>query len=110
MIMNLVIDGRKPASLFRFFEEISAIPRPSYHEEKIADYLVAFAKERDLECYRDASHNVLIKMPATKGKEGVPPILFQGHTDMVCEKNADVEHDFLKEPIKLVVDGKMLRA
>lgn len=108
--MDFVIQGRKPASVFRFFEEISAIPRPSYHEEKIADYLVAFAKERGLACYRDQSNNVLIKKPATKGKEWILPILFQGHTDMVCEKNADVEHDFFKDPIKLFADGKMLRA
>ena len=108
--MNFVIEGRKPASVFRFFEEISAIPRPSYHEGGIADYLVAFAKERNLECYRDTTNNVLIKKPATAGKENVPAILFQGHTDMVCEKNADVEHDFLKDPLKLYVDGNMLRA
>lgn len=108
--MDFVIHGRKPASVFRFFEEISAIPRPSYHESGIADYLVAFAKERGLECYRDETNNVLIKKPATAGKENLPGVLFQGHTDMVCEKNADVAHDFLKDPLKLYVDGKMLRA
>ncbi len=108
--MNNILAGCKPASLFRFFEEISDIPRPSYHEEKVADYLVAFAKERGLECYRDASHNVLIKAPATKGQEGRAPILFQGHTDMLCEKNADVEHDFLSDGLKLYLDGNLLRA
>ena len=108
--MNYLINDRKPASVFHFFEEISAIPRPSYHEEKIADYLVNFAKERGLECYRDAAHNVLIKAPATKGWESRPALLLQGHTDMVCEKNGDVEHDFLKDPIKLRVEGKYLRA
>ena len=108
--MEYIIQGRKPASVFRFFEEVSAIPRPSYHEKGIADYLVAFAKARGLECYRDETNNVLIKKPASKGLEHLPAILFQGHTDMVCEKNADVEHDFLKDPIKLSVDGKMLRA
>ena len=108
--MEYIIQDRKPASLFRFFEEISAIPRPSYHEKEIADYLVSFAKARGLECYRDETNNVLIKKPATKGLEKLPAVLFQGHTDMVCEKNADVEHDFLKDPIKLFVDGRMLRA
>ena len=108
--MNYLINDREPASVFHFFEEISAIPRPSYHEEKIADYLVNFAKERGLECHRDAAHNVLIKAPATKGLESRPALLLQGHTDMVCEKNADVEHDFLKDPIELRVDGKYLRA
>lgn len=108
--MNYLINDRAPASVFHYFEEISAIPRPSYHEEAIADYLVAFAKARGLEHYRDEAHNVLIKAPATKGREDRPALLFQGHTDMVCEKNADVEHDFLKDPIKLRLDGKLLRA
>ena len=108
--MEYVVTGREPASLFHFFEEISAIPRPSYHEGAIADYLVAFAKERGLECYRDELHNVLIKAPATAGCEALPPLLFQGHTDMVCEKNRGVEHDFLRDPLKLYVDGDYLRA
>ncbi len=108
--MNYVISGREPSAVLRFFEEISAIPRPSYHEDKIADYLVAFAKERNLECYRDDLHNVFIKAPATKGKENCAPILFQGHTDMVCEKNSDTVHDFLNDPLQLYLDGDLLRA
>ncbi|MBQ9806860.1 MAG: aminoacyl-histidine dipeptidase [Clostridia bacterium] len=108
--MEYTIKGRNPSSVFRFFEEISAIPRGSYNEAAIADYLVAFAKERGLFVYRDGLNNVLIKAPATKGWEERAPILFQGHTDMVCEKNGDVEHDFLKDPIRLWVDGDLLRA
>ena len=87
--------------LMRYFEEISAIPRGSYHEEKIADYLVAFAKERNLDCYRDEIGNVLIKAGATQGLEDRAPMLLQGHTDMVCEKNEGVAHDFLRDPLKL---------
>lgn len=105
-----VIQGYEPDSFFRFFEEISAIPRMSYHEKEIADYLVAFAKARDLSCYRDEYHNVLICKNATAGYEACAPILLQGHTDMVCEKNRDVVHDFLTEPLKLYVDGGYLRA
>ena len=108
--MEYIIHGRRPASYFRFFEEISAIPRASYHEEKIAEYLVSFAKERGLEYYRDEWNNVLIKKPATKGKEGIAPILFQGHIDMICEKNSGVEHDFLNDPLELYIDGDLLRA
>ncbi len=108
--MEYVVKGRNPEAFFRYFEEISAIPRKSFHEEQIADYLVSFAKERGLEYYRDEVHNVLIKMPATKGQEHRPPILFQGHTDMVCEKESGVEHDFLKDPLDLYIDGKFLRA
>ena len=108
--MEYIIQGRTPESFFRFFEEISAIPRQSHHEEKIADYLVDFAKARNLEYYRDEWNNVLIKMPATKGQEHRPALLIQGHVDMVCAKESGVEHDFLKDPLKLWIDGKYLRA
>ncbi len=108
--MQYIIKNRRPASVFRFFEEISAIPRGSFQEEKIADHLVAFAKERGLYCYRDAMNNVLIKAPASPGYEEHPPLVLQGHTDMVCEKNSDTVHDFTKDPLKLYVDGKFLKA
>lgn len=108
--MQYVIQGRRPEALYRFFEEISAIPRGSYNEAAVADYLVAFAKERGLYCHRDALHNVLIKSPATKGLEAHAPLLFQGHTDMVCEKNSDSTHDFSKDPLQLYLDGDLLRA
>ena len=108
--MEYIIQGRKPERFFRYFEEISAIPRESYHEEKIADYLVNFAKERNLEWYRDDTNNVFIKAPATAGMENKAPVLLQGHTDMVCEKNSGVEHDFSKDPLKLYLDGDLLRA
>ncbi len=108
--MNYIIEGREPAAVFRFFEEICAIPHPSYYEERVADYLVAFARARGLWCWRDELHNVLIKKPATSGLEGRAPILLQGHTDMVAEKNGDVEHDFLRDPLKLFLDGDLLGA
>ena len=108
--MGYIIKGRKPEAFFRFFEEISAVPRESYHEEKIADYLVQFAKERGLEYYRDEARNVLIKKPATKGQEHRPVILFQAHTDMVCEREFGVEHDFQNDPLDLYVEGNLLRA
>lgn len=99
-----------PQAPLRFFEEISAIPRVSLHEEKIADYLVDFAKARGLWYYRDAAHNVLIKKPASKGREGVPVLLLQAHTDMVCEKRPDVVHDFYTEGLQLCRDGNLLSA
>lgn len=97
-------------SLMNFFKTISGIPRPSYHEEKIADYLVEFAKERSLSYHRDSANNVLIDLPASKGYEDRAPILLQGHTDMVCEKNEGVEHDFLNDPLKLYEKDGWLRA
>lgn len=108
--MEYIIHDRAPEALFHYFEEICAIPHPSYHEERIADYLEAFARARDLECYRDEKHNVLIKKDASVGYEDRLPILLQGHTDMVCEKNGDVSHDFMKDSLKLFLDGNLLGA
>ena len=96
--------------LWRFFEEISAVPRPSFHEEKIADYLCDFASKRGLECYRDEIHNVLIKMNGSAGRENEAAILLQGHSDMVCEKNEGTEHDFMRDGLKLYVENGFLRA
>ncbi len=101
-----VISGYEPAGFFRFFEDISSVPRGSGNEKGIADLLVRFAEERGIECYRDALHNVLYRIPATAGREGEPSVLLQGHTDMVCEKNADTAHDFLRDPLTLYVDEK----
>lgn len=108
--MSYLIQNRKPAAVFRFFEDICAIPHPSYHEEKIADYLCAFAAERGLECYRDSLHNVLIKKPATPDKKNAAPLLFQGHTDMVCVNTPDRKIDFLTEGLELYLEGDLLRA
>lgn len=105
-----VIRGFKPANVFAFFEQISAIPRGSGNEAGVADYLCRFAKERGLDCVRDANNNVLIKKPATKGRQDHAPLLFQGHTDMVCEKNNDTVHDFERDPIRLILEGNCLRA
>ena len=104
--MEYVISGYEPAGFFRFFEDISMIPRGSGNEKGIADHLVRFAEERGIECYRDALNNVLYRIPATAGRENEPSVLLQGHTDMVCEKNGDTDHDFLRDPLTLSVDDK----
>ena len=96
--------------LMRYFEEISSIPRPTYHEEKIAEYLCDFAKARGFEYYRDQANNVFIKKNGSRGRENERPILLQGHTDMVCEKNEDTQHDFLTQGLELYEDNGLLRA
>ena len=93
-----------------YFEEISRIPHPSSHIERIANYLVDFAKAHGLEYVRDSYGNVLIRKEATEGMEDRPPICFQGHTDMVAETDGSVEIDMAKEPITLYRDGDFLRA
>lgn len=100
----------KPVALFQFFEEICQVPRPSKREEKIIAYLKAFGEKHNLETKIDEAGNVLIKKPATQGMENRKTIVLQSHIDMVCEKNNDVEHDFLTDPIQTYIDGEWLRA
>ena len=92
-----------------YFKEITKIPRESGHEEHIIAYLQNFAAENNLECKTDKAGNVLIVKEAAPGFESVPVIVLQSHTDMVCEKNEGVEHDFAKDPIKYIIkDGWMI--
>ena len=92
-----------------FFKEITKIPRESGHEEQIIAYLQEFAAARNLECKTDDAGNVLIVKEAAAGYENVPAIVLQSHSDMVCEKNEGVEHDFAKDPIRYVIeDGWMI--
>ena len=107
---DYVIHGFEPKRVFEYFEQISAIPRGSGNEQGIADHLSCFARKRGLDYVRDASNNLLIKKPATPGREGEAPLLFQGHTDMVCEKNSNVVHDFEHDSIRLIQNGNELTA
>lgn len=95
---------------FRFFEEISKIPHVSFHTDKLADYLEAFARERGLFCVRDKANNVLIRKGASAGYESHPTVVFQGHIDMVPEHLPEKKIDMETEPITLVRDGDFLRA
>ena len=100
----------KYEKLINFFYEISKIPRNSTMENKIADWLCKFANERNLEYRKDELLNVLIKKKASKGYENRKPIIFQAHTDMVCEKIAESNHDFSKDGIEIINDGVTLKA
>lgn len=105
-----MITQLEPHNVFRFFDEISRIPRPSKKEERIIAYIQDFGKSRGLETITDKIGNVLIRKPATIGKELAPTVVLQAHMDMVCEKNANVEHDFLNDAIKTYIDGDWIRA
>jgi dipeptidase D len=101
-----VLSNCKPERVFHYFEEICNIPHPSYHEEKISAYLVDFAKAHNLEYYTDDLYNVIIIKEASEGMENVPPIILQGHMDMVAEQDPDCTKDMLTEGLDLeVVDG-----
>lgn len=96
--------------ILSIFKEITKIPRESGNEKHIIAYLQDFAKRHNLQCKTDRAGNVLITKEASKGKEGVPTVILQSHSDMVCEKNAGVEHDFKKDPIKYVEEDGWLIA
>ena len=96
-------------TVLSFFKEITRIPRESGHEEQIVAYLQKFAADHGLECKTDEAGNVLIVKEAAPGYENVPTIVLQSHSDMVCEKNEGVEHDFARDPIRYVIqDGWMI--
>ena len=96
--------------VFNYFLEISKIPHGSGNTSGIADYLVDFAKERKLEYYRDKKDNVIIKKTASKGYEGRPTVIIQGHTDMVAEKLPGLAKNMEKDGLDLYRDGMFLRA
>ncbi len=94
----------------QYFRALSAIPRPSGKEERVTEYLKNFAKEHSLEIKTDDARNVVLRKSASVGYENHKTVALQAHTDMVCEKNADVQHDFLSDPIEIVEDGDWWRA
>ena len=91
------------------FKEITRVPRESGHEELIIAYLQNFAAVHSLECRTDEAGNIVIVKPAAPGKEDVPTLVLQSHSDMVCEKRSGVDHDFSRDPIRYEIrDGWMI--
>ena len=100
----------QPQPLWNYFEAICQVPRPSKKEEKIRQFLLAFAAENKLEAKTDEIGNVLIRKPPTPGKEKVPTVILQSHMDMVCEKNSDKIFNFETDPIVPLVSGEWVTA
>ena len=97
--------GLEPAKVFEFFEEICSIPHGSRNTKLISDYLVAFAKERNLRYIQDEANNVIIFQEGTCGMEDHPPVILQGHMDMVCEKDASCPIDMATQGLDVTHDG-----
>lgn len=100
----------EPAAIWKFFNEVLNIPRPSDHEEQIRDYLIHFAQVRNLLSETDSAGNLIIRKAATSGRENYPGVCLQSHLDMVCEKNTDTSFDFLNDPIQAYVDDDWIKA
>ncbi len=92
--MPTFVSDLAPQALWKHFDRILATPRPSKHEDALRDYVLEVAAARGLDVKTDGYGNVVVKVPATPGKESAPIVVLQSHLDMVCEKNSDVDFDF----------------
>ena len=101
------IQGLSPEPLWRYFHEISSIPRESGREDRIRDYLKSAAQRLSLQYRVDSAGNVVV---LKKGADGTKPVILQSHMDMVCEKDPETVHDFTTDPVRLVRDGKWIKA
>ncbi len=108
--MGNTLSHLKPERVWQLFEEICQIPRPSGKEERVLRYLIDFAGKHELEAVQDKVGNLIIRKDAKPGYENLKSVVLQSHVDMVCEKNAGVEHDFASDPIRPRIDGEWVRA
>lgn len=99
-----------PKLVWRCFDEITKVPRPTHHLDKMKAFLVDWADRHNIPCRTDEVGNVVMTKPATPGHENAPGIILQGHQDMVAEKRGDKVHDFLNDPITTIVDGEWVKA
>ncbi|MBD5096965.1 MAG: aminoacyl-histidine dipeptidase [Lachnospiraceae bacterium] len=106
----MILEGKKPQKVFKYFEELCSIPHGSGNTKKISDYLVSFARVRGFQYIQDEHDNVVIYKEATAGYEHSPVVILQGHIDMVCEKTAETDIDFKNEGLRLKCDGNVIYA
>jgi dipeptidase D len=100
----------KPQQLWKRFYDLTQIPRPTGQMKEVTKFVIDFGKSLELDVKQDETGNVLITKPATKGMEKAPVVILQSHLDMVPQKNADVKHDFTKDPIETIIDGNKVKA
>lgn len=104
------ITDLKPALLWQCFDEITKIPRPTHHLDKMREFLIGWAEKHNIAVKTDAVGNVVMSVPATPGHENAPTVVLQGHQDMVAEKRGDSTHDFMTDPIETIIDGDWVHA
>ncbi|OQX78322.1 MAG: cytosol nonspecific dipeptidase [Bacteroidetes bacterium 4484_276] len=108
--MNTDLKSLNPKALWKHFESLTKIPRPSKKEEKIIQFVKEFGENLGLETIVDEVGNVIIKKPATPGMEDRKGIILQGHLDMVPQKNSDLDFNFDTDPIEAYIDGEWVTA
>jgi dipeptidase D len=105
-----ILTGLEPRSFGGHFEALTRISRPSRHEEPVIDHVRAWADQQGFELQQDAGRNLVIRVPASPGREGAPTVVLQGHLDMVCERDPSSPNDPAEGRIALVRDGEWLTA
>lgn len=106
----MTINDLTPKIVWNNFYQLTRIPRPSKHEEKVIAYLLEWGQSHNIETMKDETGNIIMRIPATPGYESRKGVILQGHMDMVPQKNADKVHDFENDPIETWVDGEWLKA
>jgi dipeptidase D len=109
-LMTEPLEGAEPALLWKHFEALAGIARPSRHEEAAVAHVKAWAGEKGFEVVPAGGTNLIVRVPATPGRESAPTVILQGHLDMVCERRPDSPYDPAEGRIKLVRDGEWLTA
>ncbi len=104
------ITDLEPKLVWQCFDEITKVPRPTHHLDKMREFLVNWAQSHNIPVKTDEVGNVMMSKPATPGHENAPVIILQGHQDMVAEKRGDKKHDFFTDPITTIVDGDWVKA
>lgn len=107
---KMILNEIEPKEVFKYFEEISGIPHGSSNTKKISDYCVEFAKKNGLRYIQDKKNNIIIFKDGTLGYEKSKPVIIQGHLDMVCEKNSNLNIDMENQGLELMVEGDMIKA
>ena len=108
--MSKEVSQLNPKEIWSNFADLNAVPRPSKKEERVITFIKDFGAGLDLETIEDEVGNVIIKKPATPGMEDKKTVVLQSHLDMVHQKNADTDFDFLTQGIQMYVDGDWVKA
>jgi len=106
----MALEGPSPKALWQHFEEMTKIPHESSNEKAMGEHIAGYAKTKGWDVEKDKAGNLVARVAATPGHESAPTVVLQGHMDMVCEKNSDVDFDFLKDPLKVKIDGDWVTA
>lgn len=104
------IKNLKPECIWRNFDALTQVPRPSGHLEKVQNFLLDFAKKAGVEAFKDAGNNIVMRKPATPGMENRKGVILQAHMDMVPQKSKDSIHNFETDPIETYIDGDWVKA